>query len=140
MDYLKETGQGDFEKTDIGQIARIIYESVALKCAYALEALKKTTGKTVDVLYVIGGTSAVDELNQFIANAAKTEVVTGAKEASSAGNILLQAYGMGEVESEEEIREISQNTFPQKHFVPQNVLVWEEQYKKFCDICKLRKI
>ena len=140
VDYLKKTGQGEFEKTDIGQIARIIYESVALKCAYALNALKKTTGKEVDILYVIGGTSAVEELNQFIANAANTEVVTGAKEASSAGNILLQAYGMGEIESEEEIREISRNTFPQKRYTPQNVHIWEKQYREFCNICGLEEI
>lgn len=140
VDYLRETGQGELDKTNIGQIARIIYESVAFKCAYALNALRKTTGKEVDILYIIGGTSAVDELNQFIANAADTEVVAGVKEASSVGNMLLQAYGMGEVGSEEEIREIVRNTFPQKRFTPQDVQEWRNQYKKFCDICGLERI
>lgn len=136
VDYLRNTGQGEFEKTDVGQIARIVYESVALKCAYALETLKKATGKNVDTLYIIGGASAVTILNQYIANVTDTEVITGAKEASSAGNILLQAYGMGEVASEEEIREIARNTFPQTHYYPEETAVWRKQYARFCNICR----
>lgn len=140
VEYLKETGQGDFKKTDVGQIARIIYESVAFKCAYALETLKKATGREVDTLYVVGGASAITILNQYIANVTKTEVITGAKEASSAGNILLQAYGMGEVASEEEIREIARNTFPQTHYYPEEITVWQQEYARFCDICKLEPV
>lgn len=138
--YLSDTGQGCFAETDVGQIARIIYESVALKCAYALEALKKTTGRQVDTLYIIGGANAVTVLNQYIANVTNTEVITGAKEASCAGNILLQAYGMGEVESEEEIREISRNTFPQTHYYPEDTEIWKEQYIRFCEICRLEPV
>lgn len=140
VNYLRGTGQGEFDPADVGQIARIIYESVAFKCAYALETLKKATGKKVDTLYIIGGASAVTVLNQYIANVTNTEVITGVKEASCAGNILLQAYGMGEVESEEEIREIVGNTFPQERYYPEETAKWNEQYIRFCDICGLESV
>lgn len=140
VEYLRETGQGQFEENDVGQIARIVYESVALKCAYALGALKRAAGRKVDILYVIGGACAVSVLNQYLANVTGTEVVTGAAEASSAGNMLLQAYGMGELESLAEIREIARNTFPQAHYYPEETKIWQDHYARFCSICGLEPV
>lgn len=130
--YLKESGQCSLEPDDVGQISRIIYESLAIRCAFALEMLKIASGKKVNTLYIIGGGSVVDILNQYIADVTGTEVVTGPREASSMGNALLQAYGCGEIASLDEAREIVRNTVQQRSFKPEDTEIWKRQYEKFC--------
>lgn len=133
--YLKNTGQRVPNKTDAGQIVRIIYESIVMQSVRALEMLKTTTGREVDVLYVIGGASRVHLLNQFLADALGIPVRTGPAEASAAGNALLQGYGAGIVSSLDEMREIVRNTFPSEEYRQKNHKVWIAQYRRYLQQC-----
>ena len=135
VEYLRRTGQAEVRPDDIGQIARIVYESIAYKCRYALDALIQTTGRSVDVLYVIGGSSRVAFLNQMLASAMNREIVTGPAEASSVGNVLLQAYGSGRL-TQEEVRRTVRETFRMERFYPNDAQKWDEHYAKFLQICK----
>ena len=136
-EYLKRTGQRPVSREDIGQIARIIYESIAFKCRYALEALKKTTGRKVDIVYVIGGASGVAFLNQMLAEAMNMEVISAPGEASAAGNILMQAVGTGELKNEEEVRAVVRKTFPMEHYRPEEPEAWDRKYPEFLQLCGL---
>lgn len=137
LQFLIKTGQKVPAIDDIGQIARIIYESIAFKCRYSLEALKKTTGRCVDTLYTVGGSSNVAFLNQMISSALNIMLLTGPQEASAVGNILLQAVGSGELGGEEEIREVVRRTFPIHVFYPENPQEWDNHYQEFLQICGL---
>ena len=138
LQYLERTGQKVPAKDDVGQIARIAYESIALKCRYSLETLKKATGRKVDTMYVVGGSSGVDFLNQMISSSMNTVLLTGPQEASAVGNVLLQAIGTGELQSEEEAREVVRRTFPCRTFYPEEGQKWDTQYQKFLQFCGLQ--
>ncbi len=133
--YLERTGQRVPGVTDAGQIVRIIYESIVMQSRRALWMLEDTTGTKAEVLYVVGGASKVALLNQFLADATGLPVKTGPAEASAVGNALLQAYGTGIVESEQEMREIVRNSFPSEVYDPKDRKQWDRQYKKYLQLC-----
>lgn len=137
LDYLRKTGQRVPAGEDIGQIARIIYESIAFKCRYALGTLKKTTGRPVDTVYVIGGASGVAFLNQMLADVMNIEVVAAPGEASAAGNVLMQAVGTGELKDEAEVRLVAGRTFPTKRYAPENAGAFDWKYPEFLQLCGL---
>lgn len=133
--YLKDTGQQVPEESDVGQIVRIIYESIAFKTKEALDMLLDTTGKPVDVLYVIGGANRIAQLNQFLADATGRLVKTGPSEATAVGNALLQAYGMKEIHSEEEMRQMARDFCLVEEYRPVEHLEWKRRYKEWKRLC-----
>lgn len=133
--YLKKTGQSSVDLSDIGQVARIVYEGLALKFRYVTARLETATGKTVDRLYIIGGATKNALLCQFTADALGVGVTAGPAEATATGNLLLQAYGCGEVESLEEIRRIVTASNELDHYAPQSD--WNEAYERFLAACSL---
>ncbi len=138
-DYLRRTGQPEVQRDDVGQMARIIYESITFKCLYSLDALKRTTGRRVDTLYVVGGASGVGFLNEMLASAADLEVIAGPKEAAAIGNSLLQAVGTGALDSEEEVREVVRNSFKLETYYPKRAEEWRRYYRAFLDVCGLEQ-
>ena len=103
----------------VGEIASVVYRSLAAcyaKCALELEEL---TGKKYPAVQVVGGGSQADYLNQLTANALSREVYAGPAEASAIGNILVQMWGRGEIRNLEEAGRIVAASFPVKVFRPQ---------------------
>lgn len=134
--YLRETGQKVPDENDVGQITRIIYESIILKVAEAFDMLQVVTDQKVDVVYVIGGGIRIEMMNQFLADALGITVRLGPVEASAVGNALLQAYGLGEIHSEEEIREIVRKNIPSQEYNPIDQLSWRKALEQFKKVCK----
>ena len=88
-----ETGQSVPETP--AQIARLIYECLALKYRWAVERLERDIlGEGLDALYIVGGGSQNRLLNQMTANALKKPVVAGPGEATAIGNLLMQAVAL----------------------------------------------
>lgn len=116
---------------DVGSIARICYESLALKYRYYAEKILQAANKSVSKIYIVGGGSKNELLNQFTANATGYTVCTGVTEGSSVANILLQAYGSGEVKDKQEMRQIICNTFETKSFEPKDIEIWRKKYNIF---------
>jgi rhamnulokinase len=135
--YLDMTGQRAVDTDDIGTVARIVYESLALKYRYIVDRLKKATGKEVEVLHIIGGGTKNRLLNQFTANALGFQVITGPAEATAMGNLLLQAYGCKEIDSLDSLREIVCNSTEFDIYQPEDNEKWENAYLEFKKICKL---
>lgn len=138
VDYLNETGQIAVEKTDVGQMARIMHEAIAMKSAYAISCMEKIAEKPFDVIYLVGGVSGAEILCQMIASACGKKVAAGVQEASSIGNGLLQAYGCGEVKSNQGIREMVAASYPLKIYEPQDTELWREKYEQYCKFCGLQ--
>jgi rhamnulokinase len=134
-EYLDATRQPLVDPGDVGQIARIVFESLAFKYRYVFERLAKATGKKIEVLHITGGGCKNEMLNQFTANTMGVKLKAGPSEATAAGNILMQAYGVGEIVSLAELREVVRNSFEIKTYQPSDLEIWESQYQRFLQVC-----
>ncbi|MFW9875626.1 MAG: rhamnulokinase family protein [Candidatus Thorarchaeota archaeon] len=117
----------------VGEISRTIFESLAFKYKEVVENLEELIGKKIKILYIIGGGASNNLLNQFTANALGLPIKVGPIEATAIGNILIQAYTLGEINNINELRKIVLNSSEIKTFTPQNKNEWDivyERYKK----------
>ncbi len=135
--YLERSSQSLTGYNNIGQISRILLESLALKYRYHFEQLKKTSLKSFDCLHTVGRGSYNALVNQFCANLLNMPVVAGPAEASAVGNMLVQAAGLGLLHCLDEMRAIVESSFELKTFYPMHVPAWDDQYEKFLKICNL---
>ncbi|MEN8202325.1 MAG: rhamnulokinase family protein [Bacteroidota bacterium] len=131
ISYCKKSGQKVPEYDDIGTISRIIFESLALKYRFVLEQLMEGAGKEVETIYLIGGGAKNELLTQFTANATGRKVITGPSEASSVGNIMMQAVGDGMIGSLGEVRTIIMKSFGVREYTPNYPKEWQDGYDRF---------
>jgi len=101
------------------EFIRCIFDSLALKYKEVLNSLQTIAPFRIEKLHVIGGGSQNKLLNQMTANVSGIPVVAGPSEATALGNVMMQAKGLGVVESLQEIREIIRNSFTQEVFFPE---------------------
>ena len=137
--YFKKTGQPEIDFEDVGTVARIVYESLALKYRYVIDRLQKATGKPVDVLHIIGGGVKNRLMNEFAANALGIRVVTGPVEATATGNLLMQAYGCGEISSLTELRACVRRSNRFDCYEPADTAQWDAAYARFKAVCGLEE-
>ncbi|GHT42753.1 rhamnulokinase [Bacteroidia bacterium] len=116
-DYCVRTKQST-PKTD-AEFVRCIFSSLAAKYKETLDSLQKVAPFKIEKLHVIGGGSQNKLLNQFTANALGIPVIAGPSEATAYGNIMLQAKGLGIVESLQEMRTIIRNSVSLETFYPE---------------------
>jgi len=76
-------------------------------------------------------------LNQFTANALKRPVVTGYSEATAAGNLLVQAFALGELRSLADIRDVARRSFPTVTFEPSETGPWDAAYGRFLSLLEV---
>ncbi|MBQ4577504.1 MAG: rhamnulokinase, partial [Clostridia bacterium] len=93
QDYCRKVGQPVPET--VGQIARCIYESLALKYRWALERLEEIKGEKIEMLNIVGGGCKNGLLNRMAADATDRVVVAGPVEGAALGNLLMQAKALG---------------------------------------------
>ena len=91
----------------VGQIARCIYESLALKYRWALERLEEIKGQRIDTLNIVGGGCQNKLLNQFVADSIDRPVITGPIEGAAIGNLLAQAMALGDITTMDELRTVT---------------------------------
>jgi rhamnulokinase len=127
MDFCRRTGQ-PFPETK-GEMVRSIFESLALKYKSAVGKLGAITGRKIEALHVVGGGSRNEMLNQFTADAAGIPVIAGPVEATTLGNILVQAMAKGRIGSLEDGRRIVGESFQPKKFFPRDFGKWDEVYR-----------
>jgi rhamnulokinase len=129
--YLKKTGQGEVKPDDIGTIGRVVYESLALKYRNVLERIQRAARKEIRIIHVVGGGSKDRLLNTFIASASALPVKAGPSEGTAMGNLLLQAYGAGDLSSIREIRDVVAATTEIRDYLPAEEDEWEKAYTRF---------
>lgn len=134
QDYCRNTEQKVPET--VGEISRTIFESITFRYKQAVENLEDIIEKRLKILYIIGGGSQYDLLNQFTANILNIPVKAGPSEATVIGNILVQALALGEVKDLIELREIVRDSFEIKNFLPENHEKWKEAYFTYLDRTK----
>ncbi len=132
LDFCIKSGQQPPETE--GSFLRCILESLSFKYRWVLEKLEVLTGKSIEVIHMGGGGIQNDLFCQFTANATNRPVVAGPVEASAIGNALSQWIALGKIKDLKEGREVVENSFPVKHYQPQNQLEWQEAYGRFLEI------
>jgi rhamnulokinase len=88
------------------------------------------------VIHIIGGGSRNRLMNTLTANATGKPVIAGPVEATAAGNLMVQAMGMGLVSSLENIRQVVSNSFSLEVFEPLQTTGWDDALARYQKICQ----
>ncbi|EDY82396.1 FGGY family of carbohydrate kinase, N-terminal domain protein [Verrucomicrobiia bacterium DG1235] len=110
--------RGELEPETPTQLARCIYDSLALRYATVFEDLSRVSGQRLNGLFVLGGGTRNALLNQLTADVLGLPVVCGASEASAVGNVMAQMIAEGEAENLSDARTKVADSFPPKSFLP----------------------
>ena len=115
-EYCRKTGQPVPES--IGEIIRTIFDSLALCYRYTVEDIACLTGKKPNSINIVGGGSKDPLLSQITADVCGLPVVAGPAEATTLGNLLVQAMAHGLISGISEARELVRKSFPVKTYLP----------------------
>lgn len=129
VEYCRKTGQAVPQTP--GEVVRCILESLALTYRQGLEGFARILSHGFNALYVVGGGSRNVPLCRFTAGATGLPVEAGPVEATVRGNILTQAYALGIVKSNEEIREIVRQSTTMDEYAPEDAGYWDDRYETF---------
>ncbi len=131
-EYCRRTNQPVPETK--GEIIRCIAQSLAFRYRRTIENMEDVTGKKYSVINIVGGGIKDKMICSFTANATGRVVEAGPVEATSIGNVLVQAIASGAIENLAEGRRIVKNSFDIAKYEPQDVEAWDSAYKKWCEI------
>jgi len=134
QDFCRRTNQPIPET--IGQVARCVYESLALKYRHALEGLEKMKGQRIDSLNIVGGPINNRFLDQLVADSLDRQVVTGPIEGAAMGNLLTQAMALGDIVNLDELRQVVRNSETVETWEPHHTSAWEDAYQKLLSFLK----
>jgi rhamnulokinase len=127
-EYCVKTGQ--YAPETEGEVIRTVLDSLAMKYRWVIERLDEFVGRRVKTVHMVGGGIQNQLLCQLTADATGRRVVAGPVEATAAGNILVQALGLGHIGSLEEAREIVRRSFEMVEYYPRPCGKNEEAYAK----------
>ena len=89
-----------------GQFTRCILQSLAVAYGETIARCVELTGRPVEVVHMVGGGSRSELLCRLTAEACERPVLAGPAEATSIGNLLVQAIATGELDSLDELRDV----------------------------------
>ena len=103
-----------------GALARLVYESLAMKYRYVNDQICGVTNTKTAVVNIVGGGTRNIMLNQFTADALGLPVCAGPEEGTAVGNLMVQAVGMGIIHSLADAQPIIRNAFPIREYQPKD--------------------
>lgn len=107
--YCRRTGQQVPET--LGEIATVIYASLADCYAKTAAEIEDIAGRTFSRIHIVGGGSNAGYLNELTAKATKKEIHAGPTEATAIGNLTAQMLKAKEFASVEEARDVIHESF-----------------------------
>jgi rhamnulokinase len=129
-EFCRKTGQTAPDSP--GAYVRCCLESLAMKYRWVAERLEECTGRKIEVIHIVGGGTQNTLLCQMTADATGRTVVTGPIEATAAGNVMMQAIGMGVLADLWAGRALVRRSFELKEYKPQGSAAWADAYGKLC--------
>lgn len=136
-DYCRETGQP--VPRDYREMARCIFESLAMRYRQVVDMLCEMAPVRIDRLHVIGGGSRNQYLMQMAANVLAMPVLTGPVEGTAIGNMMVQAKAAGLVSDRFEMRSIIAQSIDMATFMPQDTDLWQREYERYRIVTDLNK-
>lgn len=101
-----------------GEIAAVIYNSLAVCYKEAVKELESITGETFPSIHVVGGGSQASYLNQLTADCTEKTVYAGPGEATAIGNLLAQMIESGEYDGLKSARDAVSRSFDIMKYIP----------------------
>ena len=95
----------------IGEIMDVVYKSLATIYAETIVMTEKVTGKSFEVLNIVGGGSKDGYLNKLAKEYTGKRVLAGPTEGTAVGNLLTQIISAGEIKDLQEGRLVVKNSF-----------------------------
>lgn len=114
QDFCSRTGQ-QVPQT-VGEIASVIYNSLAKCYSDTVEEIEVITGKKYSTIYVVGGGSNAGYLNELTAKYTGRKVSAGPSEATAIGNVIVQLLHDGVFKSLPEARTCVRESFDVKMY------------------------
>ncbi len=108
------TGQAVPES--LGEIAKVIYNSLSNCYATAIKQIEGITGISYTSIAIVGGGSQDAYLNELTALASGKKVSAGPTEATAMGNLIIQMMALGEISDLKNARKIVADSFDIKYF------------------------
>lgn len=130
--FCQRTGQPAPQSK--GEIVRVALEGIALKYRWVLERLEGVTGARLEPIHIIGGGTKNRLLNRFTADCTGRTCISGPVEATAIGNILMQAIGLGYLDSLTEARAVVRASFTPETYEPRNTPEWDEAYQRLLNV------
>jgi len=127
--YCRKTDQNP--PPSKASFVRTILESLALKYRRVIDELEEAAGRPLGTIHVIGGGARNRLLCRFTAEATGRLVVAGPPEATSVGNLLVQAMALGGVASHRDLRRIVASSFDLERYEPGRDKPWRDAYERF---------
>ena len=129
--FCQRTGQAD--NISDAEVARAVYDSLALYFRSKLEVIESLLGVKYQCLNIVGGGTKDKFLMQLAANALNRRVITGPVEATAAGNILAQAIAAGEISGINAARQVIRNSFALETFEPDadSAAAYDRKFTRF---------
>ena len=117
VDFCRERGLKP--PTTGPEFVRSIVESLAAAFATAIDQAQSLSGKTINVIHLVGGGSLNVLLCQLTADRAGRLVLAGPVEATALGNVLIQARTVGAVDGDlETLRSLIAHTHAPRRYEP----------------------
>lgn len=104
---------------NIGQLATVIYQSLAASYAKTAQEIELITGRRFTSINIVGGGSNAAYLNQLTANQSGKFVYAGPGEATAIGNLAVQMIKKGEFKDLQEVRAYIYESFGVKKYQPE---------------------
>ena len=117
-DYCRDAGC-EVPET-IGQIATVIYQSLAESYAQTVEEIEAITGRKFPAINIVGGGSNAAYLNQLTADKSGRVVYAGPGEATAIGNLAVQMIKDGRFAGLAEVRKCIYDSFGVVKYDPKN--------------------
>lgn len=114
QEYCERTGQ----KVPVtpGELAKVIYVSLAQCYRETADQIEKLTGKRYDTIHIVGGGTKNEYLNELTAEISGRTVVAGVPEATAVGNLVAQMIAEGDLKGITEAKDLVIKSFTLKEF------------------------
>ncbi|MET7298573.1 rhamnulokinase family protein [Embleya sp. NPDC005575] len=120
------TAAGDPEPNTPAELARCVFDSLALAHREAIIDAQRLSGRGVDTVHIVGGGARNALLCQATADACGLPVVAGPVEAAALGNLLVQARSHGAVGGTlGELRSLIRHTQHLRTYLPHGTRAWD---------------